>query len=509
MKKLFLIIILLFSVLGYPQTIGEPIAGSIESKVRTYQNNQDKIKTIEAELPLLLEKLQAKKRVLEEELNALYKERDALIADMKVGARCSQCGGWKSEFEKRGENFEKHLGDVKGYAIPATTGELEAIRKEYAEKAAIKKVQIQNLEKNDRTYAQKQAELKKLKDANDKICDELRDLSNQYQTKVIKEGKAKIDDWAAMLMNIGSDILINHDKIALEEHKIKFYENQLGVKTDSINKRKINRTKEFNQQFDKKEITRNQEIQSIENKISDEEQTKNQVIEQLNNTKQGIENDLLKLDLDIATQAGLEDNLSRVKADILTKTTFFDDKMATLTTNIKRLKDDIAKSHTEKPNELKQIEDYHNRMIAETKEEYAAKIKQSNQRITSLRNAMESDQKLYQAQLTKFKNSKEEYRRFIDDETFRMVSSAKPIACFIGNSASQDTQAYWNKVTDCISKTVASSKDITSGVFNSYCSEIPKEKSFIKYANYFKSLSASERDVVKSVSNKFWFDDLQ
>ncbi|MBG7612153.1 hypothetical protein IU405_07820, partial [Polaribacter sp. BAL334] len=109
----------------FAQTIGIGDVTSIESKALTYESYKAKITQYKDELISLEAQWRNKIQKLKEELALLYKERDNLIADMKVGARCSQCGGWKSDFEKKGESFEKHLGEVKGYAIPATTEELE------------------------------------------------------------------------------------------------------------------------------------------------------------------------------------------------------------------------------------------------------------------------------------------------------------------------------------------------------------------------------------------------
>ena len=68
--------------------------------------------------------LTAKANKIRAEIDQLQKERDALIRDLKGGFFCSKCKRAKSEFERQGQSFEKHLGDVQGVAEEAPTDRL-------------------------------------------------------------------------------------------------------------------------------------------------------------------------------------------------------------------------------------------------------------------------------------------------------------------------------------------------------------------------------------------------
>jgi len=139
---------------------------------------------------------------------------------MKVGARCSECGTWKSEFEKKGIDFQKHLGDVKGFAVPANTSELETVRKSYSEKIAIKRVQIKNIEKGG-DVQKKMMEIAKLEENNLKLCEEIRKHSSHYEQLVLNDAKARHKVWTDDLLSTAVNFLISSDKISIYQFKYK------------------------------------------------------------------------------------------------------------------------------------------------------------------------------------------------------------------------------------------------------------------------------------------------
>jgi len=226
-QTLLYIIVSFFCLNSYSQTAGINNVLSIEAKVSAYDNNKIKIAQAKTDLIEIESLWRGKIQKLKDGLAALYKERDDLIADMKVGARCSQCKGWKSEFEKKGINFQQHLGEVKGYAVPATTAELEATRQQFSERIAYKKVQIQNLEKGDNEVLKKQAEINNLENANNTICKEITALSKNHETTVFEEAKSKHTIWTNSLMAYVIKTLIADDIITIYKDRINRYQAKL------------------------------------------------------------------------------------------------------------------------------------------------------------------------------------------------------------------------------------------------------------------------------------------
>src|SRR5689334_19843867 len=103
------IAIVFFNDYLFSQTAGIGEVNAVESKAQLIEKNKNTIAQYTAELGPLQDSLNNKIQRLKDELAALIKERDNIIADMKVGAKCSQCGKYKSQFEKEGKSFEQHL----------------------------------------------------------------------------------------------------------------------------------------------------------------------------------------------------------------------------------------------------------------------------------------------------------------------------------------------------------------------------------------------------------------
>ena len=57
-------------------------------------------------------------------LNALRAEKETALQELRQGYFCSKCKNSKSSIEKGGENFEAHLGRVKGQRVAATAAEI-------------------------------------------------------------------------------------------------------------------------------------------------------------------------------------------------------------------------------------------------------------------------------------------------------------------------------------------------------------------------------------------------
>ena len=183
-----LAIILSLASHAFAQTAGIGEVVAIEYKAKRIEDNNASIRRYKAEIADGETLWHAKIEKLQGELAALYKEQTDLINDMKVGAKCSLCGKYKSQFEKEGVDFQKHLGEVKGYAVPATTEELEATRKRFTEKIAYKKVQIKNAEAGDAAVSTKQNKITDLAKENSSLCTEIWLCVNEVETGILRHG---------------------------------------------------------------------------------------------------------------------------------------------------------------------------------------------------------------------------------------------------------------------------------------------------------------------------------
>lgn len=85
-----------------------------------------------------------KRQKLIGKLDAMQAEKETALRELRQGYFCSKCRNSKTSIEKGGENFEAHLGRVKGERVPATQAEIaenqnrfqDKIKSLYAEKDA-------------------------------------------------------------------------------------------------------------------------------------------------------------------------------------------------------------------------------------------------------------------------------------------------------------------------------------------------------------------------------------
>ncbi|EAZ94816.1 hypothetical protein FBBAL38_10267 [Flavobacteria bacterium BAL38] len=506
--RIFLLIFTLLSLKATAQTIGIGEVISIESKALTFENNRAKIALYKEELINLESLWRDKIQKLKDELSALYKERDNLIADMKVGARCSQCGGWKSDFEKKGENFEKHLGEVKGYAIPATTEELEATRKLFTEKIAMKKVQIQNLEKSDNPVNKKLNDISNLEKANETLCKEISTHSKNYETKVFSEAKGQHDNWVNDLMSYATNILIADDKITIYKARTLRYEQEFQKESEIIKLRVKKENLDAQNEKNAKIVTNQQRIKEIQieqtNYLSPLESNLNDLKTQKNET----EKELIGHTIPDSTKAELTTSLNQlilqitsIENNIFDYNTNVKSKITSLENESKKLKDEVFQLST---NLAKQqaLE------IAKIKPNYDKKKFEANESVTKSTAELASAKKSYSEKAEFYKKQNLLYVDQVVSESNRMVSAGQKINCPVWNEARFLVMGNWNKVFPCVNSLTTMAKPYSYNVFNSYCPGKSAASYMATYKSFLMGLSEDDKEAVRGNSNVFWFEQI-
>lgn len=501
----FLTFLMVLPVFSSAQTVGIGEVLSIESKSAQFVRNSNKIEELKLELPELELQLKKKIDLINREIALLIKERDALIADMKVGARCSQCGGWKSDFEKRGENFEKHLGDVKGYAVPASTSELEKTRKEYAEKIAIKRVQAKKLEKGDGAILKKKEEIKLLDQRNEEICKEITAHSKTYETKVFADAKAKHEDWIGQLASAAIDVLIATDKIEICRAQILRYEQEFSDESVKVNEG-VKKKHEDQQRKMKAEVLANEQLikeanQALVDYLSPLEKQLGEVrkeksIVESNLKVSGISDsakDILTGQLKDLSQRilSLENNIRDHKEAIGKKVSGLENANKVLADKIHHSKASLSSEQAKAVNELKVVYD---KKIADKR-----KIEGQTTEVLSVAKSRYSKK---EAELI---SSNTDLHNEIGSESNRMLIAGQGIRCSIWNNTGGMVMNNWNSLLPCVQSLYSKAKTYSSGVFNSYCGN-PSYLS--KYKNFLASLNSDEREAVKSITNSDLFERL-
>lgn len=434
------------------QTTGLPLVISIESKALSYKKNETRMAQLKAALPDLERQWMQKKVAIESQITNLIKERDALIADMKAGAKCSQCGQWKSQMEKAGENFEQHLGEVKGYAIPASTSELEVVRKQYAEKIAIQKVQLQRLQKGDEAILANKKELEDLTNINVLLCQDITKLSKDYETTVLQEAKRKQEEYAQKLVNIGSDILIFTDWITIYRSRVGRYDKNFQVQCEEIRQRLEVENKEFKEAKNTEIILNNNFLiskQYQEDSISSLvrngvdknrneqalESIRNEIIN-LNNKNQSLVNEILYSD------AGLN---QKIQKEIAEKRTLLDKETAECQKLVNGAESNLA--------------------------------------LVKLR---------FNDEVNGYSKANGLMTSTIIEETNRMVIAAQSIECPVWNNTSSQVASDWNQLLPCLRNLVSST------TINPYCSKWNLKKYLGKYISFLSDLDSDDRSSIQT-----------
>ncbi|WP_448697574.1 hypothetical protein ACFGVR_12775 [Mucilaginibacter sp. AW1-3] len=504
----FVCFVFLFATAARSQTtagIGSVVA--VESAAKRITANNATLKLYADELVELQAAWQKKIQALNDEYAALIKERDALIGDMKIGAKCSQCGEYKSSFEKRGVNFEKHLGEVKGYAVPATTTELETTRAKYRDLLAYKKVQIQTLTQGgDKSVVAKQKEIDALKTQNQTLCTEITTHSQTYAKSVEAEVKAKHDTWIDDLMNYASAILIADDKITIGKARVVAIDAAFAKKSEEI-KELVKTQVAEKQKAAEGKITIN--IEKLKNLDIAAKEYLEPLSQKLNGLKQDLadaNSKLVKLGLKDTARISLATDVKRLIAEIgvtsgtiKSYTTSYNANVLSLNTENKVLKDqnwqltvNLAKMQAAE--------------IAKVKPGYDQQKITANALAATATTQLASARLAFTAKGTAYKTLNNTYESYSIAESNRMFIAAQGVGCSVFNDARTFATLNWNKIYPCVSGVTTMAKPYNSNVFGTYCASASSPNYLANYKSFLRGLAGDDLAAVKGNSNATWFE---
>jgi DNA repair exonuclease SbcCD ATPase subunit len=505
MKNLIIFFLFLNCLYNYSQTVGIGEVTSIESKAKKIQENKNNIKKHQNELPELEKVRKDKIAKLNDEIAALIKERDDLIADMKVGARCSECGTWKSEFEKRGVNFQQHLGEVQGYAVPATTSELEVTRKNYSEKIAIKKVQIKNLEKGD-DVQKKMMDIAKLEDNNLKLCEEIRKHSSSYEQLVFNDAKAKHKVWIDNLLSTAVNFLISSDKISIYQSKyFKADQDFIREKDELADKIKVeneNKQKLIDEEIKKKLEIIDQMTDDMDERIAVYEKQLYELNEQLeildrelksleNQQKEEKLNDRIKIEKQIDV---INESVTSLETETDKNIQILKDEISSKEQEILILKTGLSSKQNAEIQKLKLV--YENKKSEIKKMELAATAD------------LETFKSTFSNKEDEYTKSNNKFTSIIQDEQSRIIASVQNVDCLVRTEANGKVVSNWSSSLSCVKSLLTSAKPYSTNIFNAYCKDQNLASYMSAYKSFVRDLSPDDIEVVKSDSNADWFEKM-
>lgn len=440
-----MLIVVLFYSSAIAQTSGVSYVNSIEAKANQYESNLSKLGKYRLEFPELEQNWLKKKRQLESEIAQLEKERDAIISDMKVGARCSECKRWKTELEREGIDFEQHLGEVKGYAVPASTAELEAVRKQFIEKIALIKVQLNRIKNGDEAMITNKKKQEDLTLSINKLKEEVLALSKQYEKTVLEEGNNLFKSYSIKLCQIIANYLINNDTESIAKNKVGLIEEEFTVKKDLI--------------------SNNLEVEN-KNKI----ETLNQEIQK---NKTDIQN--YEYSIDTITRFSKLEKVAK------------DNQIQNLNQLISKLKE-VNAIRENKVVELKNnFQENLQKQIQEARIPFDNRIKLALQESSTAGEKKKIVKQQFDSELILCEKGKSTFAQIAEVETGRMVIAAKRMDCSVWNKVPGELNGNWNQLIPCVKNVLV---NFQIGV---YCSKWDLKPYFSSYLNFYTNLSSEEK----------------
>lgn len=510
MKRIFyLFLFVLFPTVVFPQSNGINEVRQVESKAQQIQENKIRVTSLRDKLPELQREFQAKIRTIQTEMDDLIRERDSRIADMKVGARCSECDRWKTDLEAAGINFQDHLRDVRGTPIPATTSELEQIRKEFSERIAVKKVQINRASASDPLAAAKK-EISDLEATNVRLCEEIYKHAQNYTKILSAQIKDLQSEWMRELFQQGESVLISQDLqlVYMDRRrrlKAEFEQQALGIKTDL--------EKEAATKIDEVETER----KKVENDISlliaselDRKTLAEQTLVNLTGDIRRLEVELTKSFVPDSTKAQVSYELSELKNR---KTSLESDNSTNSQKNlelkhqlegaIRNLSEEIQSLNSELP---KVITD----QTAQLKVKYDAEISKNEQ---LLQNTMK-ETPIQQANFKKVKASlsakNQDFHEVITSETNRIAIASQKINCYVTEGSRGELVDNWNKRIRCITDVVEnqSVSSYSSAKAGDFCHPSAVASQLSNYISFLNTLSKEDFEAVRLQKNSQYLEFL-
>ena len=480
----------------------------IERLAGTKKGLEDALRDRKKELADAQAALAAKAKTIQAEIAQLQKERDDLIKDLKGGFYCSKCQTAKSEFERRGQSFEKHLTDVQARAEEAPTDRLEKVREDYSIKIAYKRVQLKRLEENDPDVKAKKAAVevaeKKLKD----VCDQITKRSQAYGKTLEGETKSKQMTWIKDLLTFASDIYIAEDRVfifqARKTAEIKDFEKRSAqARVDAEKANMAEREK------------RQSRITVIDGEIPRMEAALRERLAPLEEQRNAANTRIAEIDALLRTvglkaeektaltaeRASLVARNAQTSRTIATETATTNKAVQGLRSEEMRLRGEISRLTssliTEQNAAVEKLRPAHTARLAAIDKQIAS----ANTDAANARAAYKAKEAFYSGENTTFYN-------LVSTESNRIVVAGRDTSCPIANDARQFVASNWNKLQPCVSGATTRAKPYGTNVFGSYCPAEASASALSKYKSFLGSLPPADIDVVKGNSNAGWYESL-
>ncbi|WP_295125524.1 hypothetical protein [uncultured Chitinophaga sp.] len=457
LRKALLTCVLSLSLLdAHSQTAGAVTVSTIESKANSISQNDQKIAELNqkrmgsyaAEADRLLE--------LKRQLSDLRAEKARALYELQNGFYCSQCNTPKSEFEARGENFQAHLRSVNGRAVPAKQEVIDQKMAEYDRRIAALEATVKKFEFEENEFSRRRddwdRQLNELKNNNDRIREEIVELSKSFKQKVLDEAKKMHIFWAGDLM-----------RTVAEKHFIEDRVNILNVKISDLQQEESKATEALKEKVRKKT---DEDKQKAQDKINDNNQQLPVILQAYRERAASAQSQLNQW----------QTRITSVNADLLNPGKFSADGVSALESE----KTDLETKITGARQQLTEYEDSYNkehqRLTAENKtlsdkiwtlttglskiqetaleglrSAFATKRKILEDALSARRASLSNIGPLLSSKRESYRKKHLEYAAKLDEERIRMMRACQKAGCSCyGTDALGDVNGNWNRTLGCV-----------------------------------------------------------
>lgn len=438
------------------QTAGSGTLSSIESKADAISRNDEKVAELNrkrmdsyaAENDKLLE--------LKKQLADLRAEKSRARYELQNGYYCSKCNTPKSEFEARGESFERHLASVSGRAVPADPSVIKSKMEEYDRRIAAKEAAVKKFELEENEFSRKRADfdrqMNELKANSDRLREEIVELSKAYKEKVMAEAKAMHIFWAGDLMRTAAEKHFVEDRINILQVKQNDLQAEESKATAALKDKVAKKNEADKKQLDEKIAANNYRLPALE-------QAYRERVSRLEGQLAQWQTRLIAVNADLINTASLAaddlQTLQSEKSDLETKISTAREQLSEYETAYNRERQTILdenKMLSDKKWDLTvNLPKIQEAALEGLRDAFTAKRKILQDAVVARKASLESLGRLLQTKKDAYRQKHLQYAAKVDAERIRLLRACQKAGCSCyGVDTHGEVNGNWNRTLGCV-----------------------------------------------------------
>lgn len=438
------------------QTAGAGTLSTIESKANSITNNDEKVAELNRKRMDSYAAEGDKLAELKKQLADLRAEKARALYELQNGYYCSKCNTPKSEFEARGESFERHLASVSGRAVPASPEVVKAKMDEYDRRIAAKEAAVKKFELEENEFSKKRADfdrqMEELKANSDKLREEIVALSKSYKEKVIAEAKAMHLFWAGDLMRTAAEKHFVEDRINILNVKLNDLQAQESKAIDELKDKVAKKTAEDKKRLEEKITANNNHLPRLE-------QSYRERASRLNSQLSLWETRLTAVNADLANSSKFSANdlsvLQSEKNDLDTKIANAKQQLGEYETTYNRERQTILDENKTLSDKIWDLTVNLPKIQAEAleglRDAFAAKRKILQDGLAARKASLQTLGNLLVSKKAAYRQKHLQYAAKVDAERVRLLRTCQKAGCSCyGTDTHGDVNANWNRTLGCV-----------------------------------------------------------